>query len=163
MPAAARVGRAPGHERKHIIAQDQKVAQRPARVRNADRLSRSWRIALAAPAARRYHLREFHFRRSGDMGNNATKLYTGNVPWEATENDLRIFYGDGDRCTVKSVSIVADRDTGRPRGFAFVELSSTEECDEAIEELNDTEMGGRRIVVNYAKEKPRTDRRESRR
>lgn len=97
------------------------------------------------------------------MGDNRCKLYAGNLPWSCDENAIRNFFGDGDVCTVKSVSIVTDRDSGRPRGFAFVELSSTEECDEAIEALNDTEMGGRRVVVSFAKEKDRGARRDSRR
>jgi len=70
------------------------------------------------------------------------------------ENDLEeLFSGAG---TVESANIITDRDTGRSRGFGFVEMSSAEEANNAIAEFNGTEFGGRDLVVNEAK--PRVER-----
>lgn len=84
------------------------------------------------------------------MGN---RLYVGNLPYTIDEGGLRAFFGDGvDGVKVTQVKIVTDRDTGRPRGFAFVELSSPDQAKTAITKLNGQELGGRTIVVNEARE-----------
>jgi RNA recognition motif-containing protein len=83
------------------------------------------------------------------MGN---RLYVGNLPYEVNENDLRgLFEADGR--TVSEVSIVTDRETGQPRGFAFVEMGSQKDAQAAISALNGHEFGGRSIAVNEARER----------
>jgi RNA recognition motif-containing protein len=84
-----------------------------------------------------------------------TRLYVGNLPYDADEEELRrLFEGDGR--SVSQVSIVTDRDTGRPRGFAFVEMSSQKDAEAAISVLNGQEFGGRSLVVNEARERTGT-------
>jgi len=86
-----------------------------------------------------------------------TRLYVGNLPYTTDEASLRTFFGDGqDGVQVTQVKIVTDRETGRPRGFAFVELSSADHARTAIESLNGRSLGGRTIVVNEAREPQRT-------
>lgn len=81
-------------------------------------------------------------------------LYVGNLPHSTTESELRnVFQAHGD---VEKVSIVTDRETGRARGFAFVEMTNAGEADKAIAALNGTELGGRTLTINEAK--PKTDR-----
>jgi len=81
-----------------------------------------------------------------------TRLYVGNLPYEIDENELRrLFEADGR--AVSQVSIVTDRDTGRPRGFAFVEMANQSDAQAAITALNGQEMGGRSIAVNEARER----------
>jgi RNA recognition motif-containing protein len=81
-------------------------------------------------------------------------LYVGNLSYDLSESDLnRTFSEYG---TVESVRLITDRDTGRPRGFGFVEMSDKAAGREAIEGLNDKEIGGRRLVVNEAR--PKTGR-----
>jgi RNA recognition motif-containing protein len=82
------------------------------------------------------------------------KLYVGNLSFDATEQDLRDTFGEVG--TVESVNIIEDRDTGRSRGFGFVEMSSKSEGQEAISQLDGKEMDGRNLKVNEAK--PREDR-----
>jgi cold-inducible RNA-binding protein len=82
------------------------------------------------------------------------KLYVGNLSFDATEQDLRDAFGEVG--TVESVNIIEDRDTGRSRGFGFVEMSSKSEGQEAISQLDGKEMDGRNLKVNEAK--PREDR-----
>ena len=82
------------------------------------------------------------------------KLYVGNLPFNATETDLRELFGTFG--TVTSASIVNDRETGRSRGFGFVEFSAREDAQKAIDELHDSDYGGRPLVVNEAR--PREDR-----
>jgi RNA recognition motif-containing protein len=78
-----------------------------------------------------------------------TRLYVGNLPFEIDEDELRrLFESDGR--SVNEVSIVTDRDTGRPRGFAFVEMASQKDAQAAISALNGHEVGGRSIAVNEA-------------
>ncbi len=85
----------------------------------------------------------------------AKKMYVGNLPFSATEDEVReLFEQFG---TVTSVNLVNDRDTGRPRGFGFVEMEDG--ADEAINELNDASFGGRNLKVNEAR--PREPRRDS--
>ncbi len=82
------------------------------------------------------------------------KLYVGNLPYSATEAELRALFEKAG--TVASVSIMTDRNTGRSRGFAFVEMSSQAEAEEAIKLLNDADMDGRALKVNVAR--PREER-----
>ena len=80
----------------------------------------------------------------------AKKLYVGNLSWGATEDSLRTLFGAHGE--VLSVNIITDRETGRSRGFAFVEM---ENAEAAIAALNEKEVDGRNIKVNEAIDKPR--------
>jgi len=81
-------------------------------------------------------------------------LYVGNLPHSTTEAELRgLFEAHG---AVEKVSIVTDRETGRARGFAFVEMTDAGEAEKAIAALNGSELGGRALKINEAK--PKTDR-----
>ena len=83
-----------------------------------------------------------------------TKLYVGNLSFRTTSEELReAFAAVG---TVESASVIEDRDTGRSRGFAFVEMATPEEAAAAIEQFNGKDFGGRNLTVNEAK--PRADR-----
>ena len=84
----------------------------------------------------------------------STKLYVGNLAFQTTSQELQELFGQAG--TVQSASVVEDRDTGRSRGFAFVEMSSQEEATSAIEQFNGKEVGGRALKVNEAK--PRENR-----
>ena len=80
------------------------------------------------------------------------RIYVGNLPYEVTEEELQQefqTYGD-----VTSVSIITDKFSGRPKGFAFVEMGSKPESEAAIEALNGKVMGERTIVVNEARPRP---------
>ena len=80
-------------------------------------------------------------------------LYVGNLPNSTTEPELRgLFEAHG---AVEKVSIVTDRETGRARGFAFVEMTNAGEADKAVAALNGIELGGRALKINEAK--PKTD------
>jgi len=79
----------------------------------------------------------------------STKLYVGNLAFQTTSHDLEQLFGTAG--TVHSASVVEDRDTGRSRGFAFVEMSSEEEATSAIAQFNGKEIGGRFLKVNEAK------------
>ena len=84
----------------------------------------------------------------------ATKLYVGNLSFRTTSEELReAFAAVG---TVESASVIEDRETGRSRGFAFVEMATAEEAAAAIEQFNGKEFGGRNLTVNEAK--PRAER-----
>lgn len=78
-------------------------------------------------------------------------LYVGNLPHSTTEADLRAFFEA--HGAVDKVSIVNDRETGRSRGFGFVEMKDAAEADKAIAALNGAELGGRNLTVNEAKPK----------
>jgi RNA recognition motif-containing protein len=81
------------------------------------------------------------------------KLYVGNIPFNSTEEDLReLFSRHG---SVERVSVITDRETGRPRGFAFVEFAEASAATAAIRALDGTQLGGRALRVNEAMEKPR--------
>ena len=81
-------------------------------------------------------------------------LYVGNLPHSTTEAELRgVFEAHG---AVEKVSLVTDRETGRSRGFAFVEMTDAGEAEKAIAALNGSELGGRALKINEAK--PKTDR-----
>ncbi len=77
------------------------------------------------------------------------KLYVGNLSFDTTQQDLEQMFGEFG--TVESTNIIEDRDTGRSRGFGFVEMSSKEEGENAISALNGKEVGGRALTVNEAK------------
>jgi RNA recognition motif-containing protein len=83
-----------------------------------------------------------------------TKLYVGNLSFRTTSEELREAFAAAG--TVESASVIEDRDTGRSRGFAFVEMATAEEAAAAIEQFNGKEFGGRNLTVNEAK--PRADR-----
>jgi RNA recognition motif-containing protein len=79
------------------------------------------------------------------------KLYVGNLSFDATDTDLRqMFEPHG---AIESAKVATDRDTGRSRGFGFIEMSSNSEADSAIAALNGHEVGGRALVVNEARPK----------
>jgi RNA recognition motif-containing protein len=80
------------------------------------------------------------------------KLYVGNLPYETGEAELQeLFSRSGN---VESVKVMRDMATGRARGFAFVEMSTDEEAQKAITELNEYQLGGRGLTVNEARPKP---------
>ena len=78
------------------------------------------------------------------------KLYVGNLSFKTTETELREFF-ESQGVAVSSVAIITDRETGRPRGFGFVEVDAP---DAAIEKLNGVELGGRSLKINAAENKP---------
>jgi len=80
------------------------------------------------------------------------KLYVGNLPWTTNEEELRKMFEEmGD---VQSVALITDRETGRSRGFGFVEIDD-EGAEKAMNELNGKDLGGRPLRVNEAQDKPR--------
>lgn len=81
-----------------------------------------------------------------------TKLYVGNLNYNTTEDALREAFGGNGR-EVTSVSIIMDRETGRPRGFAFVEMATAEAAQQALQELDGRELGGRMLRINEARER----------
>jgi cold-inducible RNA-binding protein len=82
------------------------------------------------------------------------KLYVGNLSFETSRNELQTLFAQTG--TVTSVNLIEDRETGRSRGFGFIEMSSDEEGAAAIQTLNGQELGGRTLKVNEAK--PRENR-----
>ncbi len=80
------------------------------------------------------------------------RLYVGNLPYSATEDELRELFSRAGN--VDSVSVIRDNATGRARGFAFVEMATDAEAHKAVEELNSAQMGGRALAVNEARPKP---------
>ncbi len=83
----------------------------------------------------------------------STRLYVGNLSWDTQEDDLiRAFEQDGR--SVTSARIMTDRDTGRSRGFAFVEMATDEDAQGAIQALDGQDMDGRALRVNEAQERP---------
>ena len=83
-----------------------------------------------------------------------TNIYVGNLPYSTTEDSLRELFGS--HGTVERVSLIIDRETGRPRGFGFVEMTDQSAAEAAINALNGADMDGRTLTVNEAK--PRVDR-----
>jgi len=82
------------------------------------------------------------------------KLYVGNLSFDTSSNDLQTLFAQAG--TVESVSLIEDRETGRSRGFGFVEMQTKEEGAAAIQQFNGKEVGGRALNVNEAK--PRENR-----
>ncbi len=79
------------------------------------------------------------------------KLYIGNLPFTSTEADLKeLFARHG---AVESVNVIMDRETGRPRGFAFVEMEDASAAQDAIRALDGSDLGGRNIKVNEAQDR----------
>ncbi len=81
-----------------------------------------------------------------------TRLYVGNLPFSVDESSLRSLFEQNER-KVEEVKLITDRDTGRPRGFGFVEMGNSEDADKAIRELNGYEFDGRALTVNEARER----------
>lgn len=79
----------------------------------------------------------------------STRLYVGNLPYEATESDLQTLFESAG--LVSTINIIRDRATGQARGFAFVEMRDAESAQRAISELNMHQYGGRSLTVNEAK------------
>ena len=79
------------------------------------------------------------------------KLYVGNLPYEVGEADLQALFAQVG--SVESVTVMRDQMTGRARGFAFVEMSTEEDAQKAIHDLNAKEFGGRNLTVNEARPK----------
>jgi len=84
----------------------------------------------------------------------STKLYVGNLSFQTTSQDLQELFGQAG--TVQSANVIEDRDTGRSKGFAFIEMSTQDEANAAIEQFNGKEIAGRALKVNEAK--PRENR-----
>ncbi len=84
----------------------------------------------------------------------STKLYVGNLAFQTTSQELQALFAQAG--TVESASVIEDRETGRSKGFAFIEMSTKEEAASAIEQFNGKEVGGRTLKVNEAK--PRENR-----
>jgi RNA recognition motif-containing protein len=82
----------------------------------------------------------------------ATRLYVGNLSFSADEQQVRELFAQNGR-TVTEVKLITDRDTGRLRGFGFVEMGSSADADAAIREINGMDFGGRALTVNQAKER----------
>ena len=83
-----------------------------------------------------------------------TRLYVGNLPFSADDSKVRELFSENGR-TVTEVKLITDRDTGRPRGFGFVEMASAEDADAAIRDLNGFQLDGRALTVNEARERER--------
>jgi cold-inducible RNA-binding protein len=83
-----------------------------------------------------------------------SKIYVGNLPFSATEASIRTLFSQ--HGTVETVALITDRETGRPRGFGFVEMPRTDAA-RAIQNLNGQEMEGRALKVNEAQDKPRSN------
>jgi cold-inducible RNA-binding protein len=81
------------------------------------------------------------------------KIYVGNLPFTATDAEIRTLFSQ--HCTVESVTLPTDRDTGQPRGFGFVEMTQADAA-RAIQNLNGKDMGGRPLRVNEAQDRPRS-------
>jgi cold-inducible RNA-binding protein len=84
----------------------------------------------------------------------SVKLYVGNLSFSTTSDELQQLFAQAG--TVESATVVEDRETGRSRGFGFVEMTSKEEGEKAIEQFNGTDLNGRNLTVNEAR--PREDR-----
>ena len=84
----------------------------------------------------------------------AMKLYVGNLSFQTSSEELQQLFSQAG--TVESATVVEDRDTGRSRGFGFVEMASKEDGEKAIQQFNGTDLNGRNLTVNEAR--PREDR-----
>ena len=80
-----------------------------------------------------------------------TNIYVGNISYQTTQDDLHAVFSPFGG--IERVNVVTDRDTGQPRGFAFVEMTERDAAEKAIAQLNGTELNGRAINVNEAKPK----------
>ena len=84
------------------------------------------------------------------------KLYVGNLPYETNEQDLQELFAQAGN--VETVTVMRDRDTGRARGFAFVEMATDDAAQQAIAKFHEHQMEGRALVVNEARPKPEGSR-----
>ena len=84
------------------------------------------------------------------------KIYVGNLPWSCTDQELSELFSDAGE--VSTATVITDRETGRSRGFGFVEMNDDAAANKAIAELNGKEMGGRPLRVNEANERKRPNR-----
>ncbi|MDZ7848881.1 MAG: RNA-binding protein [Owenweeksia sp.] len=84
-------------------------------------------------------------------------IFCGSLPWSLEESELRGYFEEYGE--VSSARIITDRATGRSKGFGFVEMSDDSAAEEAIEQLNGSEMKGREVVINQAEDRKRNDRR----
>ncbi len=84
------------------------------------------------------------------------KIYVGNLPWSTTDQELSEMFGEIG--AVGSATVITDRETGRSRGFGFVEMDSDEDAKKAIEDFNGKDVGGRPLRVNEANERKRPNR-----
>jgi cold-inducible RNA-binding protein len=83
---------------------------------------------------------------------SGTRLFVGNIPYSSTEQELRdLFARSG---SVSSVRIITDFDTGRSKGYAFVEMATPDDAEKAVRELHNLSLNGRSIVVNEARPRP---------
>jgi cold-inducible RNA-binding protein len=80
------------------------------------------------------------------------KLYVGNLPYDTSEADLQTLFGEAG--AVESVRVMRDNETGRARGFAFVEMATEADAQNAISLLNERSLGGRNLTVNEARPQP---------
>lgn len=88
------------------------------------------------------------------------KLYVGGLPYQTTDQDLIDLFGQIGQ--VLSITVITDRDTGRSKGFGFVEMSNDQEALNAIAQFNGASLGGRTIIVNVARERRERPYRERR-
>ena len=79
----------------------------------------------------------------------STKLFVGNLPFDTLDTDLQAHFEQAGQ--VATVNIMRERETGRPRGFAFVEMQSDQDAQQAVSQLNEQPFGGRRLIVNEAR------------
>jgi cold-inducible RNA-binding protein len=117
--------------------------------------TRTWSFdrATVSPKPIRFAA-SFHSLKEERYLSMSTKLYVGNLAFQTTSQDLQELFAQAG--TVESATVVEDRETGRSRGFAFVEMSTKEEANAAIEQFNGKDVGGRALKVNEAK--PRENR-----
>jgi cold-inducible RNA-binding protein len=103
----------------------------------------SWRVSITRVFENNSRLLRFEFM--------ARKIYVGNLPWSTTSADLEaMFSAHG---AVRSAEVISDRETGRSRGFGFVEMESDEGSQAAIDALNGHDINGRALTVNEARER----------
>ena len=88
-----------------------------------------------------------------DHDRDRYEVYFGNIPFSSTETDLRSFIASSTNERILRVAIPKDRESGRPRGFAFVQVESPAAVDRLVEALNGGELGGRRIEVGAARKR----------
>lgn len=84
-------------------------------------------------------------------------IYIGNISYQTTEDDVQTLFGE--HGTVDSVHLISDRETGRSKGFGFIEMPNDEEAKKAIEAFDGSEFGGRQLKVNEARPRPPRDSR----
>ena len=86
-----------------------------------------------------------------ERSNGTGKVYVGNLPYSTTDADLSDLFSEAGK--VKSARIITDRETGRSKGFAFVEFTNADDAEEAIRQFHEYDLDGRRLKVNAAQEK----------